>query len=867
MSTEWNDHTLDDILSDVQRMTRERDASQSESAEPAFPKNRWTLAEVDQLLGLNDDLFGIPKRAAQSSAGEEPLILPSFGREPQSADIAPAAPLWEPERVNAPMFPIRQPEPEFDSEWVVASAVPTGEPEKPKPQDDEAVIPFRDTQPPQQEDIKSAAGSSPAGEPEQKTQRVPDPSAAAEGKTKVLGHLTSRTKHAEPKPPAAPRRPSAPEMVDGQMMLQGFETEEPVQQMDEAQAEQELHARRKAQIRDFKLYDFAQKYEPDLPPKEDIFAPQPEPGAVDAGEIADEDEYVRLSDRMRIGRLLQEDRRKAFLSLCALLVFSVASVVISAIAGKVDGGTRQALYAVDLGLLCLSVVVCISSIYAGIRDLIRWKPTCCSAAIVTVIAALIHGVVTFVLPGAAKVGGTFCTPAVLSLLLCKCAALSESIGVLGNFKFCAFTAAEHLHTVRDFESASETYAVAKALEQPNPRLRFAQPVKFATHFRAHSVFYSLLDRVCKIMLPAAFGAAVIMAVTGWLVSGNASDATNGVVVALNAFTSALCVALPSGAALTVTIPTVMQMRALNRRGGMIASPEAALAHAGVSAAVADSVDLYDPRHTEIFCYQDYGAIRIDDVFLYAAALAVGADSPAGNAFLHTVGNPDILPPVRSLIYEERLGISAYIRNQSVLLGSRNLLSNHSIDPPAKSVEVPYLQEGKRVLYLAVGSKVCAMFVMDYVPRRMLSVPLRTLQDNDTRLLVYAPDCNLTEDFIAAGFGVRKGEVQTISPAAGELLRTRQAEESENAPATVLHNGTTEGFLEALAGAAVIRNIQRIAAFVAVIGCGIGWLVSFILLMVKGAAILNWIFAVLYPALWIAISLALGIVQVHKSGHS
>ena len=447
-----------------------------------------------------------------------------------------------------------------------------------------------------------------------------------------------------------------------------------------------------------------------------------------------------------------------------------------------------------------------------------------------------------------------------SLLLCRIAKLFEAVGTIGNFKFCAFAAADHLYAIRAFERDSDTFEIGKALDVKRPRLRFSQKTRFPAQFRKNADFRSAMDRVCKILLPAGFGAALVMAAAGWFKTHSALDA-------LSAFAGALCVALPVGAAFTVSVPLVLLMQNLNRRGGMIASPEAARANAGVHGVAVDAVDLYDRKRTDVYCFQDYGTLHFDAMYLYAAALAIGAHSPAESAFLHAVGNPDILPPVQSLMYEERLGISATINRRSVLLGNRNLLMSHSIDPPPKSAEVPYIEQNMRVLYLAVDGKVAGMFVIDYVQKTALSVPLRILQDNDTNLLVYSPDCNVTEDFISANFRLQKGGVRLLDSAAGELLREKADEETEHAPATVLHNGSMESLLRTLADAAVMQNIQRVAAFIGVIGCGIGWLVSFILLLVKGVGAMNWVFATVYPAVWMALSAALGVWQARKTAKS
>ena len=909
MSAEWNDQTLDDILSDVERMTRERGEAEASDQ----PMHAWTLSEVDALLDEDNALAGFadygatpetdfPEWPRRGSAAPVPAREPEenpfakFMPEPEASEEdllaknmpEPAGPEEELQQESGKgaafsrLFSHRRkkdtrPQPEaIEPETQEAAQVPF-EPEMPaeaaaasEPETPQAVqIPFEPETPaeaaaPSEPEMPQAvqipfepeipAETAASFEPEIPAE--PETPAEPEEKTRVIEKTIVAPPKPMPKPPTPkPKKQPDPEMVDGQMMLSGFEAEDDVEQVDEAQAEKELKERRKKQIKKFRLYDMAERYEPDLPPKTDVFEPEPEPSAEtdDAGE----DEYVRLNDRMRIGRILQENRRSAFLSVCVLGVVFIVLVVLAALSANATADGRSILYAISIVLLSLSAVLSISTFRKGLTDLIRWKPSCDSAALLATAATLIQSAVSFIVPASGQTSGTFCAAAVFSLLLCRIAKLFETVGIVSNFKFCAFAAADHLFAIRAFEREADAFEVGKALEKKHPKLRFSQKTRFPATFRKQSDFRSAMDRICKILLPAGFGAALIMAVAGWIKTSSAVDA-------LNAFTGALCVALPVGAAFTVSVPLVLLMQNLNRHGGMIASPEAARENAGVHGVAVDAVDLFDRKHTDVYCFQDYGALHFDAMYLYAAALAIGAHSPAESAFLHAVGNPDILPPVQGLIYEERLGISATINRKSVLLGNRNLLTTHSIDPPPKSGEVPYLQQNKRVLYLAVDGKVAGMFVIDYVQKKALCVPLQILQDNDTNLLVYAPDSNVTEDFISASFRLRKGGVQLLSPTAGRILREQQAQETEHMPATAMHNGTAESLMRTLADAAVMQNIQRVAAFIGVIGCAIGWLVSFILLLAKGAGAMNWIFATVYPAVWMTLSAALGIWQARKA---
>ena len=867
MSEEWNSNTLDDILFDMRRMTLEREQADARAQEHPTPFY-WSMEDVDSLLGLDDPLKGISDYSAQQDAA--PLPDPAPKKPAQPASVTQSAPAPAPQRVSAPAAP-------------EASAPRKKEPDKPAPQEtpsgDTKVIPtqailqqkYTKAVPLHEEDAEEEAPepftveeipqeeTAQAGK-EQPTKILPDlskvskpKSAAHDGKTKAVGamRLLRGKKQKTDKP-------HDPEMVDGQIMLQGFETEPPAQPLDVEQAEQELSERRAEQVKDFKLYDLAQKYDPDLPPKHDIFEPEPEPAAAEDPAEENTQEYRRFGERMQIGRHLQENRRAAFLTVCALLVLEITLIIVSAVAGAKDPDSRSIPYAVNLILTAVATALSISTLSAGALDLVRLAPSCDTAVLITVAASLIHSVIALMLPESEGIPCMFGAAAVLMLLLSKTAKLFECIGILGNFKFCAFTAAEHLHEVRAFADKKDAFEIAQNLDAEKPKLRYAAKTKFPADFLRLSDFHSTVDRLCKFIVPAAAAAALIAALTGWLRTGTGLSA-------LTAFTGTVCIAMPAGAAFTVSVPIVLLMQKLNRRGGMIVSPAAASANTGLTAVALDATDLYDGDQCSIDCYQEFHSIRFDDMFLYAAALVIGAHGPLESAFMEIVGNADILPPVKSLVCEERLGISGYIRGQSVLLGNRNLLIGHSVEAPAKSVEIPYLEQGKRILYLAVGNKVTTMFVVNYIENDALSQPMHILHNNETDLVVYTADCNLSEEFLCEGFDMPKGSIRTMSSKAGEILRERCAEETESAPASLLTGGKAESLLYTLADAAVMHNIQRVASFVGIAACVIGWLVTFILTLVVGEIrVVNWVLVLLYTLLWTAASTTLGVLQMRKA---
>lgn len=63
------------------------------------------------------------------------------------------------------------------------------------------------------------------------------------------------------------------------------------------------------------------------------------------------------------------------------------------------------------------------------------------------------------------------------------------------------------------------------------------------------------------------------------------------------------------------------------------------------------------------------------------------------------GKTELLYPVESYIYEDGLGLSGWIENKRVLLGTRELMENHSIDGlPSEAKEKEYTN-GNVAVYL------------------------------------------------------------------------------------------------------------------------------------------------------------------------
>ena len=116
----------------------------------------------------------------------------------------------------------------------------------------------------------------------------------------------------------------------------------------------------------------------------------------------------------------------------------------------------------------------------------------------------------------------------------------------------------------------------------------------------------------------------------------------------------------------------------------------------------DVSQLFPEGSVELVNLKQISSSTIEEGILIAASLSCHANSILKPTFYKMLkGKIEMLYPVESYLYEDTLGLSGWISNKRVLLGTRELMKNHSIEGlPSLAKEVDYAK-GNLVLYLSV----------------------------------------------------------------------------------------------------------------------------------------------------------------------
>lgn len=619
--------------------------------------------------------------------------------------------------------------------------------------------------------------------------------------------------------PAAGNQPE-----EEQMMLSGFGEEPETEKIDEDELRSELDKKRAEKKKKFVLLGGLGDDEPqedeNLPgEKED--EPEEQPKKKKKHSEKAPLEYEKPEQRGRVYNSLKNAASQFKTSVIGLYVLEGVSLLLLLIPKILEWAAIDApafdrggagLAAANIVLLLASFYLAFPNILSGVKALANGRVTGGAVGGLTFILALVQTILSFFNKSPEGASGMFyCAAAIFALLMTAENSSRGTARVMQNFLFCTAKRKSGLYGIRAIESEKDAFEVGRALKMGNPDILYSGRVEFPADFIKNSEANSPADSCIKRSLIISSAVSVLLAVISGII-------TKDIFQAFGVLTGAFCLTSPCAIELALMIPLYLENRKLNSEGGMIAGYDAALECSEAVAASVDSADLFDRAACEMHGMKDFHTVRIDDVLLYAVAIVLKSGGPLTDVFNRIIGgSTELLPPVRDMIYEDRLGLSATIYNQRVLLGNRNLLTHHNIEVPLKSEEDKVKRNGRKILYIAIDSQVAAMFVFNYAEDASLKDSINEMADNGFSLVVRTDDPNVTDELIAARFGIAQKDIKMTLSHGARIFSAYRDSVVDSAPAKVMHDGSARSYFKSIAACGRLANFaSRWAVFALIV---------------------------------------------------
>lgn len=663
---------------------------------------------------------------------------------------------------------------------------------------------------------------------------------------------------------------SAGDDVEGQIVLAGFEDsdEDSPEQSKEKDVETATREKRRSRAKNFRLTDavdldsdFSGDFE--IPPEET--AREKRAARKRKKKLARENEenlpvandYSSPADRAAFYARLRDENRKASIGLAAVAAVEAVALILNliplatarlSIESSFFAPGSRALSVVSAAALITAAAINSEKFFDGLAGLFKRRITSDTAISLSVVAALVQNALAATL-GGSEANLIFSPAAITAVFIGKIAEKIDAQRILKNFEVCAYKYGRNMYAVKEFESDSEIFELGGGLMMGNASLLYSAKLAFPTDFLKNSRSDANRGKLAGVLVYAALAAAFTVGLA-------AGAANKSFTTAIAAFAGTFCVCSPVFSSFAPALVMRIANAGLNPEGTMIASARTAEKFAAANAVVMDSADVFDRSRCKMHGMKDFKNMRIDDALLYAAAMVVKSGGPLREIFEQAVGGRrDLLPPVKEINYEDKLGMTARIHGQKVLLGNRNLLIHHNIEVPEKADEKKYLNNERKAVYLAAAGKIAALFVVGYAPDDKLTVYFRKMEKYGVQTLVRANDVNVTKELLAGSFGLPSENFGILSAVAGRLFKRRREAVCDKLPAEIIHDGTAYSALKAIAACCSISSVSKLGAVVQIIISAAGFILCAALYIASLSAFVNGLTATAFLGVGLALSAA------------
>lgn len=695
------------------------------------------------------------------------------------------------------------------------------------------------------------------------------------------------------------------QQLQNQIKLDGFEEEEKPETVDEYEAEIELLGRRSKKAKSFKLQPAFRQTE-----KEEVHRSEPEddesdkenktaekirknirilddlPEEDENGDVIDEsaecgddgvdlepkkkqrrskreksdngDEPIRIAreyysnkDAKAVYDIMMGNKRKATAKIIVFVIFLVVLTLFSSLKTlfadlSAFGNSEYAFLGVNLMLLLIAALIDVGEIKKSFSLLGRKKITRSMCVTVALLAGILQCIAAFSghgeLPGNIHIyAPAVFVPLIFTAVADKVRAKTD----IADFEYIV-KHPDELYSVSKIEDEGEAFEIGRGLLLGDPDIRYSAKIGFPSKFVEMTLRRDPSDGVYALSLPAMLTAAVITAVVAGVISKN-------LVYAVSAFTAVTLIGLPASSCLSAFDILKTTNKQLRRSGSLVSGYYAAEDASTANAVVIDASDLFLYGGCSLHGFKLYNSMRIDDAFLYTAAVVIKSGGALSDVFDSVIlSKRDILPPVESLVYEEKLGCSCWINNQRVLVGNRDLLSKHNVTPPSEDEEKKFLKSGRQVIYLAVEGKTAAGFSVEYKPNGDIARYLNKLEKYGVSVLVRTTDPNITEELVEQYFDLPHGFVKVISPVAGKMFKELYETVKPSGDCKVIHDGSVYTLLKSFAAAFLITDKFRLSSVLQYIGVGIGILAVAAMAFTSGLSQAGALQIIMFVLIWTAL---------------
>ncbi len=614
-----------------------------------------------------------------------------------------------------------------------------------------------------------------------------------------------------------------------QIVLDGFDDEtQKIDKIDEDLAEQQLIERRKEKVNKFRLFS-----------PEDI----EEASKTDKDTVVKK-EYDESNEQEVFTKRLKRSKDSYSLNLKITLALTV---VIGLLTGFKDSSYLPSFLLDDVPYIITMLILFVATLVVNSKIILhgfKFKNGINSDFPIAVgeIVVLVHTVLLAVDSNLLLDEGVLYPFAgAFALFMATMGKYTFITRIRSDYDF--ITNQKEKYTVEPIVNKVDASIISKGLLTGEPNLKTSIKTENSTRFLDIASSDEPADKIGKYVLCIAGSVSVIMAVILGFINQNWH-------IGVNVFVCLFLISTPCYALFCTNNTLLSMSKHLKNRGAVVNGFEGANVTKDANAIVIEAQDLFGGECCSIYRMKSIYKPKMQDCIINTMAVVNKTKSPLVSAFNKQVYGKDyIMPEVEDAVYEDRLGVSAWIYKKKVLVGTRELLNHHGVRALSEKQEREYNSKGWKVLYYAEAGELMAYFLVNYYADPQLKRSLKKLEKSGMTILVRSSDPFINDESLAKLFELPQGYIRVMNSSNGRVFEKYSNMYAETSPAYIVHNGSALGLISAVDTAENLQETRKLLGVLISFGSAIGLGVIGLLAFLGGFESLSAVKIVAFQAVW------------------
>ena len=441
---------------------------------------------------------------------------------------------------------------------------------------------------------------------------------------------------------------------------------------------------------------------------------------------------------------------------------------------------------------------------AGIKNLTKGNADCDSLAAIGLITAMISGTMALFSTGsvAGKYYHIYISAAMIGLVFNTVGKLMIVGRTENNFRYIA--GAYDRYAVKTVENEDVAANFTQGYVEQYPVLAKMQKTEFVKGFMKNSYCTDVSDTLARRISPMILLCGLLLGLLSFVCDKNPVTPVDKIITALAAFAGTVSMCSSMALILIVNIPMTKASRQYLQHSAIMLGYNSVDEFADTNAVLVEAKQLFPTGMVDFVNLKMLSTTSIDECLLMAASLSSQADSVLKSAFYKMLmGKTEMLYPVESYIYEDGQGLSGWIENKRILLGTRELMENHSIEGLPSEAKEKEIAGNNVAVYLSISGVVTTLFVVRALASPSIKGWMQELENEGIVTVIRTVDSFLTKDFICRAFGVDKSSVKFL-PFRYHKDYDEQTDYAPKVDASVICSGHFESLAMLILGAKKLK---------------------------------------------------------------